>query len=215
MRLLEDFQRLLGVVQARAEESTVEIAARAGLAPIATRRTRISRVDSRELAVAWRHGEDSCDRVSAPVLAAGLFKSRRRCVSCPDPFAVEGRLDVEALARAIASVARRNEILRTTWSEEGDEVWQVIHPELPIDFRLLVSDVQGPDALRSEAQRLADRAIIDHEGGEGFSLANGPLFRVRVLRLEGRATLAGDYAVPRNRGRMGDGNFSGTAAAGI
>ena len=81
-------------------------------------------------------------------------------------------------------MARRNEILRTTLSEEGDEVWQVVHRELPIDFRLLVSDVQGPDAVRSEAQRLADRPVVDHEGEEGFSLANGPLYRVRVLRLE-------------------------------
>jgi thioesterase domain-containing protein/acyl carrier protein len=92
---------------------------------------------------------------------------------------------MDALARAVAIVADRNQILRTTLEEENDQVWQVIHPELPIDFRLLVSDVQGPDGLRSEAQRLADRAIIDREGEEGFSLANGTLFRVRVLRLEG------------------------------
>ena len=128
---------------------------------------------------------------------------------------LKGRLDVDALARAIASIARRNEILRTTLEEENDEVWQVIHPELPIDLRLLVSDVQGPDGSRSESQRLRDHAIIDREGEEGFSLANGPLFRVRVLRLESERHW---LAITLSHGIV-DGwstrNFSGTTAAGV
>ena len=185
LRLLEDFQRLLGVVIARAEESTVEIAARAGLAPIATQA-------DRDIASRFEGALQS--QGGMVKMPATEFQRRFWRLDSLNPGGVafhvrirlqlNGWLDVEALARAIASVARRNEILRTTLSEEGDEVWQVVHPQLPIDFRLLVSDVQGPDALRSEAQRLADRAIVDHEGEEGFSLANGPLYRVRVLRLE-------------------------------
>ena len=128
---------------------------------------------------------------------------------------LKGRLDVDALARAIASVARRNEILRTTLEEENDEVRQVIHSELPIDFRLLASDVQGPENSRSEAQRLADAAIIDREGREGFSLSNRSIVSGAGAASGKRAALAGDYAFPRHRGRMVDRNFSGTAAAGV
>ncbi|MGA8290422.1 MAG: condensation domain-containing protein [Acidobacteriaceae bacterium] len=185
LRLLEDFQRLLGVVVGAAEESTVEVAARAGLAPIATQA-------DQNIATRFQGALQLQDGVVR--MPATEFQRRFCRLDSLNPGGIAfhvrvrlqltGRLDVEALARAIACVGRRNEILRTTLREEGDEVWQVVHPELPIDFRMLVSEVQGPDAVRSEAQRLADRAIIDQEGGEGFSLANGPLYRVRVLRLE-------------------------------
>ncbi len=185
LRLLEDFQRLLGVVAARAEEATAEIAAAAGLAAITT--------PAEENVVT---ASDTTAELAGGVkrIPATEFQRRFWRLDTLNPGGVafhvrirlqlKGPFHVDALSRAVAIVARRNEILRTTLEADNDEVWQVIHSELPIDFRLFVSDVQGPDELRSEAQRLADHAIIDREGGEGFSLANGPLFRVRVLRLE-------------------------------
>ena len=185
LRLLEDFQRLLGVVARQAEDATAEVAARAGLVPIPT-------AEDENVAAGFNGADESLGAVRK--IPATEFQRRFWRLDSLNPGGVafhvrirlqlKGRLDVDALARAIASIARRNEILRTTLEEENDEVWQVIHPELPIDLRLLASDVQGPDGSRSESQRLRDHAIIDREGGEGFSLANGPLFRVRVLRLE-------------------------------
>jgi thioesterase domain-containing protein/non-ribosomal peptide synthetase component F len=186
LHLLEDFRRLLTEIAAGAEDSTAQIVARAGLAPIATA--------AGENVATGRDGA-----VEAPggvvKIQATEFQRRFWRLDSLNPGGVafhvrirlqlKGALQIDALARAVASVARRNEILRTTLEEENDQVWQVIHPELPIDFRLLVSEMQGPDGLRSDAQRLADQAIVDREGKEGFSLANGPLFRVRVLRLEG------------------------------
>jgi thioesterase domain-containing protein/non-ribosomal peptide synthetase component F len=183
-RLLEDFQRLLQVIASGEEDSATAIAARAGLAPITTR------IESARLGI-----EGAKTNLSGPVrIQATEFQRRFWRLDSLDPGGVafhvrirlqlKGRLDVDALQRALASVARQNEILRTTLEEENDQVWQVVHPELPIDFRLLVSDVQGPDEMRSQAQRLADKGIVDREGQEGFSLASGPLYRVRVLRLE-------------------------------
>jgi thioesterase domain-containing protein/non-ribosomal peptide synthetase component F/NRPS condensation-like uncharacterized protein len=183
-RLLEDFQRLLQVIAAGEEDSTAKIAGRAGLTPITTR------TENARLAI-----ETAKPSLRAPMrIQATEFQRRFWRLDSLNPGGVafhvrirlqlKGRLDVDALERALASVALRNEILRTTLEEENDQVWQVIHPELPIDFRLLVSNVQGQDELRSDGQRLADQAIVDREGQEGFSLANGPLFRVRVLRLE-------------------------------
>ncbi|MGB8478111.1 MAG: condensation domain-containing protein [Acidobacteriaceae bacterium] len=184
-RLLQDFQRLLGVVAAGAEEPTAEIAVRAGLGPIATA------ADEN-----IPKGIDGAVEAPGGVVRMPATEFQRRFwrLDSLNPGGVafhvrirlqlKGRFQVDALERAIASVARRNEILRTTLEEENDEVRQVVHAELPIDFQLLISDVQGPDGLRSHAQRLADHAIIDREGEQGFSLVDGPLFRVRVLRLE-------------------------------
>ncbi len=185
LRLLEDFQRLLRVIVTGAEESTGEIVARAGLTPITA--------PVAENVVTGFDG--ALESPGGVVKVPGTeFQRRFWRLDSLNPggvafhvrirLQVKGPLQVDALARAVASVARRNEILRTTLEEENDQVWQVIHRELPIDFRLLVSEMQGPDALRSDAQRLADHAIIDREGREGFSLVNGPLFRVCVLRLE-------------------------------
>jgi thioesterase domain-containing protein/non-ribosomal peptide synthetase component F len=183
-RLLEDFQRLLKVIAAGGEDLASQIVMRGGLQPIpATLDNNASGFDAAGASL------------REPVrIQATEFQRRFWRLDTLNPGGVafhvrirlqlKGPLQADALQRAVASVARRNEILRTTLEEENDQVWQVIHPELPIDFRLLVSEVQGPDGLRSKAQRLADQAFIDREGQEGFSLANGPLFRVRVLRLE-------------------------------
>ncbi len=181
-RLLEDFQRLLSVVATAAEESTVEIGARAALPALREQVAEAAAVGA----------EKSADGVVR--LPGTEFQRRFWRLDTLNPGGVafhvrvrlqlRGRLDVDALARAVATVARRNEILRTTLEEENDQVWQVIHPELPIDFRSMISDVQGPDEVRSEEQRLADHAVIDRDGQIGFSLTSGPLFRVRVLRLE-------------------------------
>ena len=66
-----------------------QIALRAGLAADQLRRLdeNISTGVNGHVEVAGRRGEDSGDGVSATVLAAGLFKSRRRGVPCSDPFA--------------------------------------------------------------------------------------------------------------------------------
>ena len=91
LRLLEDFQRLLGVVVGAAEESTVEVAARAGLAPIATQA-------DQNIATRFQGAlqlQDGVVRMPATEFQRrfcrlGLFESWRDCVPCPGPFAVDG-----------------------------------------------------------------------------------------------------------------------------
>jgi len=185
LRLLQEYRRLLEEIAAGAEASTAEIVARAGLNPIA------ASADENVATIVDGAVEAPGGMMEVP---ATEFQRRFWRLDSLNPGGVafhvrirlqlKGSLDADALERAIAKVAQRNEILRTTLKEVNDDVWQVVHPQLPIDFRLLVSDVQGADESRSEAQRLADHATIDREGREGFSLAKGPLFRVRVLRLE-------------------------------
>jgi thioesterase domain-containing protein len=185
LRLLDDFQRLLKAIAAHPDESTARIAAQAGLAAIDT-------VPDENVEPGFESAGKNASGLTR--IPATEFQRRFWRLDSLNPGGVafhvrirlqlKGPLNVNALAEAVASVARRNEILRTTLEEENDQVWQVIHPELPIDFRFLISETLGPDALRSGVQRMADQTIFDREGQEGFSLSTGPLFRVRVLQLE-------------------------------
>ena len=179
-RLLEDFQRLLKAIAAHPEELTAQVVAEAGLAPIKT--------GSDETAGPGFDGtEKALDGLVR--IPATEFQRRFWRLDSLNPGGVafhvrirlqlKGPLNVDALAEAVARVARRNEILRTMLEEENDQVCQVIHPELPIDFRFL-----APGCVGSKAEELANQAVLDREGQEGFSLTTGPLFRVRVLRLE-------------------------------
>jgi acyl carrier protein len=91
------------------------------------------------------------------------------------PLAVKlrGQLNVEALERTLNEVVRRHEILRTTFSSDEGEPEQIIHDAL--ELKLEVEQV--PEDV-AEVRRL-----IKEESGRGFDLTQGPLLRVRLLRL--------------------------------
>jgi amino acid adenylation domain-containing protein len=95
-------------------------------------------------------------------------------------LSLAGRLDVQALERALDAIVRRHEALRTTFrgGHEGKPV-QVIHPHRP--FRVPVADLRSlsPAARVAEALRQARSGVA-----RPFSLARGPLFRVELLRVE-------------------------------
>jgi len=90
------------------------------------------------------------------------------------PAAVQltGRLDVDALARACAGIERRHEVLRTVFPSESGKALQVVRE--PRTALLAVEEVPS----REEALRLAAE-----EAERPFDLAEGPLWRVRLLRL--------------------------------
>ncbi|MEA2601550.1 MAG: hypothetical protein QOF89_2542, partial [Acidobacteriota bacterium] len=90
-----------------------------------------------------------------------------------------GRLDLRALAATLDEVARRHEILRTTFVATGREPAQVIHP--PSSFGLALADLSRlPVAAReAEAQELV---LADLR--RPFDLARGPLARATLVRLE-------------------------------
>ncbi|UZW58362.1 condensation domain-containing protein [Lysobacter enzymogenes] len=92
---------------------------------------------------------------------------------------IEGRLDRDALAATIDAVVRRHESLRTRFASFDGRPVQIIAPAatVPIvdhDLRHL------PFAAReSELQRLAQE-----EASRPFDLAQGPLLRVSLIRLD-------------------------------
>ncbi|HYG64762.1 MAG TPA: amino acid adenylation domain-containing protein, partial [Thermoanaerobaculia bacterium] len=89
-----------------------------------------------------------------------------------------GELSVQALAGALAEVARRHEVLRTTFDSVAGEPVQIVGP--PPAPALPVVDLTAltPPARVAEAGRLADRESL-----RPFDLRRGPVFRVTLLRL--------------------------------
>ncbi|WP_431479914.1 non-ribosomal peptide synthase/polyketide synthase [Pseudomonas simiae] len=90
----------------------------------------------------------------------------------PSALHLRGRLDVAALEQAFQVLVQRHEPLRTTFVEEGEHTWQVIHPRL---------------AMPIERQRVVASAIehaVAQEIQRPFDLVNGPLMRVNLLEVE-------------------------------
>jgi acyl carrier protein len=96
------------------------------------------------------------------------------------PMAVRmaGRLDVDALERALNEIIRRHEVLRTTFADEGGEPYQVIHPEMRLEVP--VEDLRHLPEAEREARALE---LARAEVRKPFDLARGPLLRAKLLRL--------------------------------
>jgi amino acid adenylation domain-containing protein len=96
------------------------------------------------------------------------------------PFAVrlEGELDLPAFAAALSELARRQEALRTVFpSVEGRPI-QVVLPARPI-FPDVVDLGSLPEGL---VPRETERLVME-ESERPFDLVQGPLLRLRLLRL--------------------------------
>ncbi|HEV3049291.1 MAG TPA: condensation domain-containing protein, partial [Longimicrobium sp.] len=97
----------------------------------------------------------------------------------PFSYGITGRLDEDALRRALAELVRRHEPLRTTLpAVDGVPVQRIAPP--PAGFDLPVADLRhlAEDQRRAEADRLAAEAKRHR-----FDLARGPLFRASLVRV--------------------------------
>ncbi|MFT3916656.1 MAG: amino acid adenylation domain-containing protein [Anaeromyxobacteraceae bacterium] len=90
-----------------------------------------------------------------------------------------GRLDLGVLGRALEHVVREHEVLRTTYPAPGGVPTPRIHPpdSDAARPRLAYADLALADDPTAEAHRQAEALA-----GTPFDLANGPLFRTRLLR---------------------------------
>jgi amino acid adenylation domain-containing protein len=96
----------------------------------------------------------------------------------PATLRLEGRLDVDALARALGEIVRRHETLRTVFDVEDGEPVQLVLPWRPVP--LPVHDL----AALGEAERTAEvERLAAAQARRPFDLETGPLFRAELLRL--------------------------------
>ncbi|MDT5270380.1 MAG: hypothetical protein QOH49_2566, partial [Acidobacteriota bacterium] len=91
---------------------------------------------------------------------------------------LDGRLDVDALGRALAEVVRRHESLRTKFESVKGRPVQIVRDDS--DFALEVDDLCGVEPAEHEA--LA-RRLAREEARRPFDLTSGNLLRARLLRL--------------------------------
>jgi len=84
---------------------------------------------------------------------------------------LQGVMDVAALERSFELMVRRHEALRTTFQLQDGKPVQVIKPRLDLVIE------------RCEVAEDSLRSVLEQEALKPFDLANGPLLRVKLLRL--------------------------------
>lgn len=95
----------------------------------------------------------------------------------PFGFRVDGPLDPDLLATALAAVAERHEVLRSTLRTVGQRLVQVVAPH--VDRTLPLVDLSAEPEPEAAAMRWARELAR-----QPFSLSTGPLYRTRLLRLD-------------------------------
>jgi len=90
---------------------------------------------------------------------------------------LEGDIDIDAMTRAMDAVAARHESLRTLFATVEDEPVQVILEDSP--FHIPMDDLSDDGNLEERLEK-----IIEDEASAIFDLEKGPLFRVRIVKLE-------------------------------
>jgi amino acid adenylation domain-containing protein len=99
----------------------------------------------------------------------------------PGVVRLSGRLDVPALAAAVAGIVARHESLRTVFRAAGTGPVQVVHPpEWEPPRRLATVDLSR---LAAPALARTAAAVVRRETARPFDLEAGPLLRVTLLRL--------------------------------
>lgn len=93
---------------------------------------------------------------------------------------LKGSLDPRLLATSLTGVLARHEVLRTTISSSQEGPRQLIHPPSPVELPIEELEGLGADERLSRARRLAEEEV-----GRRFDLEKGPLWRCRLLRLDG------------------------------
>lgn len=100
----------------------------------------------------------------------------------PLALRLTGRLDETALVRSLNEIFRRHEGLRTTFAEVNGQPRQIIAPAAPLPLQEI--DLQALSRAEQEKQIVA---LAEAEALRPFKLSAGPLIRVALLRLSGRA----------------------------
>lgn len=92
---------------------------------------------------------------------------------------LRGMLDIAALERSLTEIARRHEILRTTFPAQDGSPSQMILPPTPVVVPVIDLSADTKEDKEANALRIAAA-----EAKRTFDLANGPLWRVQLLHLD-------------------------------
>jgi amino acid adenylation domain-containing protein len=110
------------------------------------------------------------------------FEAESSAYNIPGVCRLEGELHLPALARALAALVERHEILRTVFTVAGGSPRQRVLPAAAVPLPVVdLSAAPYPEA--------AARPLLQAEANTPFDLAAGPLLRARLLVLGHRRHL--------------------------
>jgi acyl-CoA synthetase (AMP-forming)/AMP-acid ligase II/acyl carrier protein/NRPS condensation-like uncharacterized protein len=105
----------------------------------------------------------------------------------PYAYRLKGPLNVAALEQSLAELIRRHESLRTTFAWKNEQPISLITPNADIKFSLVADDLTAwATSESSQAKALLLRKVeleAEQEALKPFDMKRGPLFRVRLFRL--------------------------------
>ena len=90
---------------------------------------------------------------------------------------MEGRLDEEALTRALTEIVRRHEALRTRIELIGTEPYQVIDEQVELSLPVI-----DHSELAEESKTAAGERVKRQEASAGFNLSTGPVIRAKLIK---------------------------------
>lgn len=97
-------------------------------------------------------------------------------------YRLSGALDLELFRASVAEVARRHELLRTSFAVVDQKPVQLVHPD--IEMKVSYVDVSGRDDAEAEALRLCQL-----EQSKPLDFHRAPLFRLMLFRVAEREHL--------------------------
>ena len=97
----------------------------------------------------------------------------------PVAYRIEGQLNIAALQQSLGEIIRRHEILRTTFPVVDEQPFQAIAPDIAWTMPIVNLQDLHESQQEGEIQRLTAE-----NAQRPFDLAQGPLFRVKLLRLD-------------------------------
>ncbi len=101
------------------------------------------------------------------------------CYNEPKGVRLRGSLDVAALEQSIREIGMRHEVLRTTFKATEGKPVQVVQPTVNLEFT-----VETLENLKHNEQDAAIDQRALEAFGRPFNLTEGPLWRVKLLRLD-------------------------------
>jgi amino acid adenylation domain-containing protein len=97
----------------------------------------------------------------------------------PTATLIEGKLNIDAVRRALDQIVERHEALRSTFVARDDGVFQVVVPDARMQLPLI--DLSHLAESESQAALLRTVRQLVHQT---FDLSNAPLLRVALLKLD-------------------------------
>jgi amino acid adenylation domain-containing protein len=97
-----------------------------------------------------------------------------------DVIRFEGQYNADAIRKSLEELARRHEVLRTTFSYGDGRPMQNVLPAIAVAFREI-----DLSSFAGEEQKREWKRVIREEGRKPFDLSRAPLFRAAMVHISG------------------------------